>query len=215
VPPGGSVPQPDEDVFVYRDTGGHPGDPGGAAALDAAESTAAYWYDLEEQDLAPEPLETRGPFEPLLSSSGPPPEMARRHPAEQEAAEPAGIRQAQAPADALRAEVAEETAHARARKLEQIKDFYLTAEAIGEQNVDKHFDQLLARQRELIGEYFRQSAAAQPAVAGPRDGLAAEATAARDPRDPRDPREASRPGMAGQGDPPGDAGVAVEPPRAW
>jgi len=46
----------------------------------------------------------------------------------------------------------------RARKLEQIKDFYLTAEAIGEENVDKHFDQLLAQQRELISDYFKQSA---------------------------------------------------------
>ena len=56
---------------------------------------------------------------------------------------------------------------ARARKLEQLKDLYLTAEAIGEQNVDKHFDQLLAQQRELISDYFRQSAAAEPGVAGP------------------------------------------------
>ena len=56
----------------------------------------------------------------------------------------------------------EVSAAARARKLEQIKDFYLTAEAIGEQNVDKHFDQLLAQQRELISEYFKQPDAAQP-----------------------------------------------------
>jgi hypothetical protein len=51
-------------------------------------------------------------------------------------------------------------AHVQARKLDQIKDFYLTAEAIGEQNVDKHFDQLIAQQRELISEYFKQSNAA-------------------------------------------------------
>ncbi len=56
----------------------------------------------------------------------------------------------------------EDSAVARARKLEQIKDFYLTAEAIGEQNVGKHFDQLLAQQRELISEYFKQPNAAQP-----------------------------------------------------
>ncbi len=53
---------------------------------------------------------------------------------------------------------ADEPIEQRARKLEQIKDFYLTAEAIGEENVDKHFDQLLAQQRELISEYFKQSA---------------------------------------------------------
>src|SRR4029077_6014542 len=72
---------------------------------------------------------------------------------------------------------------ARARKLEQLKDLYLTAEAIGEQNVDKHFDQLLAQQRELISDYFGQSAAAQPGVAGPSEGGVAG---------PRDGRAAER-----------------------
>ena len=42
----------------------------------------------------------------------------------------------------------------RIRKLEQLKDLYLTAQAIGEQNVDKHFDQLMAQQRQLISDYF-------------------------------------------------------------
>jgi hypothetical protein len=206
------VPQADADVFVYRDAGGHPGDPGGdGAAQDQAERTAAYWYDLVAQDLAPTPEETRGPFEPLVSSGGPPPEGTRQPSSEQDAADPAGTRKGRAPAGAVRDEGAEETAHARARKLEQIKDFYLTAEAIGEQNVDKHFDQLLARQRELISEYFRQSAAPQPAGASPRGGPAAEATAGRRDRDDSD-----RPGTAdGQAGPSEDAGIAAEPPRAW
>jgi len=66
------------------------------------------------------------------------------------------------PADAVpRADAPDDAGRAQARKLEQIKDFYLTAEAIGEENLDKHFDQLLAHQRELIGEYFRQSTAAK------------------------------------------------------
>ena len=63
-----------------------------------------------------------------------------------------------------------ESAYDRARKLEQIKDLYLTAEAIGEANVDKHFDQLLAQQRELISDYFRQpgpAGSAAGAQAGP------------------------------------------------
>jgi hypothetical protein len=42
-------------------------------------------------------------------------------------------------------------------KLEQIKDLYLTAEAIGEDALDKHFDQVSQRQRELIREYFDRS----------------------------------------------------------
>jgi len=43
-----------------------------------------------------------------------------------------------------------------AAKLEQIKDLYLTAEAIGEDALDKHFDQVSDKQRQLIKEYFDQ-----------------------------------------------------------
>ena len=42
-------------------------------------------------------------------------------------------------------------------KLEKIKDLYLTVEAIGDDNVDKHFDALLQRQRELISDYFKET----------------------------------------------------------
>jgi len=42
-------------------------------------------------------------------------------------------------------------------KLEQIKDLYMTAEAIGEDALVKHFDQLSQRQRSLIREFFEQS----------------------------------------------------------
>jgi hypothetical protein len=87
-------------------------------------------------------------------------------------------------------EAPEEPAYAQARRLEQIKDLYLTAEAIGEENVDKHFDQLLAQQRELISDYFRQSAAARHV-----GGL---------------PAQAGTPEGAPEG-----AGVATEPPRSW
>jgi hypothetical protein len=42
-------------------------------------------------------------------------------------------------------------------KLHQIKDLYLTAEAIGEDALDKHFEQVSQRQRELIREFFDKS----------------------------------------------------------
>jgi len=42
-------------------------------------------------------------------------------------------------------------------ELERIKDLYLTAEAIGEEALDRHFDQVSQRQRELIREYFERS----------------------------------------------------------
>jgi hypothetical protein len=41
-------------------------------------------------------------------------------------------------------------------KMEQIKDLYLTAEAIGEDALDQHFQQVSEKQRELIREYFDQ-----------------------------------------------------------
>ena len=147
-PPASPAPA-DPDVYVYRDTS----EPDVASATpDPAESDAAYWYDLLAEEPAPLHEPTRGPFEPLLPSGGPPPGAA-----EPPAADPAPV-----PADAISEEGADDTEHARARKLEQIKDLYLTAEAIGEHNVDKHFDQLLAQQRELISDYFRQSTAAKP-----------------------------------------------------
>jgi hypothetical protein len=43
-------------------------------------------------------------------------------------------------------------------KLDQIKDLYLTAEAIGEDALSKHFQQVSDRQRQLIREYFDQVA---------------------------------------------------------
>jgi hypothetical protein len=46
---------------------------------------------------------------------------------------------------------------AASEKLEQIKDLYVTAEAIGEEALDNHFDQVSQRQRELIEEFFQQS----------------------------------------------------------
>jgi len=49
--------------------------------------------------------------------------------------------------------------------MDQIKDLYLTAEAIGEDALDKHFNQVSDRQRKLIREYFDQ------AVPSRADGL--------------------------------------------
>ena len=42
-------------------------------------------------------------------------------------------------------------------KLDQIKDLLITAEAIGEANLDRHFDRVSQRQRELIREFFDQA----------------------------------------------------------
>jgi hypothetical protein len=178
-------------MFVYRDPSARAGY---LADQRAQEREAAYWYDdISAGPGASEQEDTRGPFEPLLPSSGAPPRAARQQP-------PAPDAMTSTEPDAAGEEGPEEPTYAQARKLEQIKDLYLTAEAIGEENVDKHFDQLLAQQRELIGEFFRQSAAARHA-----DGLPAQA--ADSPFEPRQP--------GGQLGSPEGAGVAAEPPRPW
>jgi hypothetical protein len=212
VGPAGPTPA-DADVFVYRDPSTpSAGLPAGSPAQDPAEHDTAYWYDLLTGDTALRHEEARGPFEPLKSSSG----TSSGQGAAATGTEPAGTGPGQAPPD--------DTAQARARKLEQLKDLYLTAEAIGDQNVDKHFDQLLAQQRELISEYFRQPTVARPpgpqsgesgpTVASPRDGQAADADVT-----PREPHHPDRPGGLGatgrQAGNPEGAGVAAEQPHAW
>jgi hypothetical protein len=215
-------------VFVYRDTSDQPGDPS-ATVPGPDENDAAYWYDLPVEGAgsgAPAHLveETRGPFEPLVSSADP--AGAVRAAAQ-------GGTQAAVPETGLAGprEASEETAYGRARKLEQIKDLYLTAEAIGEANVDKHFDQLLSQQRELISEYFRQpgpaatdgpSARPDSTLAGPSGALAGAGSQLGGPAGagdqpetglgaPRDPG----PPPPGQADPSEDARVTADQPRAW
>ena len=41
--------------------------------------------------------------------------------------------------------------------MEQIKELYLTAEAIGEDALTKHFELLSQRQRDLIREFFEEA----------------------------------------------------------
>jgi hypothetical protein len=195
-------------VYVYRDTGGQPDDPAASAPGPDAHD-ASYWYDLPGTgaggDTTPRaPHEARGPFEPLVSSADPPGTTphASASLGDAEPAAPEAAHSQEAPGAAADNGL-QDTAHAHARKLEQIKDLYLTAEAIGEANVDKHFDQLLAQQRELISEYFKQSSVAK--VAG---GLAGQAET--EPGDPPDPGPSGGPASA-----PESAGVAADPPRVW
>jgi hypothetical protein len=164
-------------VYVYRDVS----PVADASPRRPAEDDAAYWYDLVAEEPGPQREEARGPFEPLLPSGGP-------------SSGPSGGT-GQAPPDTPDTGSEEAPEQARARKLEQLKDLYLTAEAIGEQNVDKHFDQLLAQQRELISEYFSKPAPADPGVAEP------------------DHQQAGAAG--GQATPPEGVSVRAEPPRAW
>lgn len=198
--PSGEVPA---DVFVYRDTAGQRGDPG--------PNDPSYWYDLPGTGQAEETPhvaeEARGPFEPLVSSADPPGTV--RHPAA-DAGDGSGTEDGSgspdAAAGALEADGPQDMANAHARKLEQIKDLYLTAEAIGEANVDKHFDQLLSQQRELISEYFRQSSAAK--------GHGAADAADEAPAETGEP-QTPEPPATGSWFVPESARVTADQPRAW
>ena len=59
--------------------------------------------------------------------------------------------------DAYRPAHAEPPSADTQEKIEQIKDLYLTAEAIGEDALGQHFDQLRQRQRSLIREFFEKA----------------------------------------------------------
>ena len=191
-------------MFVYRDTSAPPDQPAAARpARELTEHDAAYWYDLLAEDATPRHEEARGPFEPLVSSNDPDP--AHGQPA-------ATFGQQPALADAAPDQGPDDAARVRARKLEQLKDLYLTAEAIGEHNVDKHFDQLLAQQRELISEYFRQPTGATPNAAETAQSGASPSGASPSGASPAVP--GSREGQAADDTEPG-AGVAAEQPGAW
>jgi hypothetical protein len=162
---------------VYRDSG----DPdefedAGAAALDGAygPDDPAYgppdpsWYDRQREEdeaarrQAEDLQQARGPFEPLphVDDAGQDyyTEAGYQAPDDEAFASPAmtGEDEGDRGAAALReAELRE--AELREGALTQLKDLYMTAEAIGEENLGKHYEQLLERQRQLIGEYFKES----------------------------------------------------------
>jgi len=158
-PIGESRPEPlpgsGEPAFIYRE----PGPPG---ALPGADLDTAYgpddpaygppspdWYTRDreaEQEAAAaavvrELRDARGPFEPPRHQGGSGQELAPY--------QPVGYESPDAGED--------DPIGGGTKALDQIKDFYLTAEAIGPENLDRHLEQLLERQRQLITEYFTET----------------------------------------------------------
>ena len=217
-------------MYVYRDTGGQPDEPA-AATPGPDEHDASYWYDLPGAGGGGEntprvPQETRGPFEPLVSSADSPgttscfsasstnASLDDASLGDAELAGPEAAHSDEAPGaspDPGQDEGQEDTAYAQARKLEQIKDLYLTAEAIGEANVDKHFDHLLAQQRELISEYFQQSNTTRlPGGPGDQAGTELGGAAGQARTEPGDPGNAG-----GSASVPEGARAIADQPRVW
>lgn len=103
----------------------------------ARERTEEEEEEEAEEPAAPEELEyVRGPFDPLPYSV---------------VAEQAALHQvlAREPSDGD-----DDPGSSVDRALGRVRDLYVTAEVIGAETLDKYFEQLLERQRELISEYF-------------------------------------------------------------
>ena len=121
---------------------------------------SADWYAREEQEREAaeetgepeEPQRVRGPFEPP------------QHSAEQAALY--RVLAGEPPEDG-----------GPDRPLGQLKDLYQTAEAVGADSLDKHFEELMDRQRQLIREYlYEPGGRGRP---GPRAGDASQPRSAR------------------------------------
>ena len=85
------------------------------------------------------------------------PDLARpAAPAAESADVPAANSRPRAVAGSQALPDAEAAARAARAKLDQLKELYLTAEAIGEDALVRHFDEVSQRQRDLIREYFKQ-----------------------------------------------------------
>jgi hypothetical protein len=161
-----------------------PADPATPAEPAASELDPAYdAADDPEPYVAPEDPNTgartepfRGPFEPppgkptvndFVPSSAEDSSEGSESPASRPAAPTIAASAAGDVAALLNGRALDGTPRGPAseEKLEKIKDLYLTVEAIGDDNVGKHFDELMTRQRELISEYFKETGVGK----GPRD----------------------------------------------
>ncbi len=120
-----------------------------------AGAVAARRHGEDETDTVPMPVVLHSEAGVASSGAAEPPPRAPFEPARpsqqssQSEPEPTEEPGAAEPGDGL--------PPAAAAKLDQIKDLLITAEAIGEHNLDQHFEQVSQRQRELIREFFDQA----------------------------------------------------------
>jgi hypothetical protein len=106
----------------------------------------------------PGPVEApRGPFEPARPASASNSAESARPGSPSNSAEPGRPVSVTGSVEPPDFEPPRELPAAATAKLDQIKDLYLTAEAIGEDALDQHFDKVSARQRELIREFFERT----------------------------------------------------------
>jgi hypothetical protein len=120
------------------------------------------WYarreDTGQQATADELRPARGPFEPLADSHRTAREMADRT-----AGYPAASYLAASYEVLGLAGTDDDDLGGSGGALDQIKDFYAAAEALGAEQFDEHLERLLERQGKLISDYFREPAGRRPA----------------------------------------------------
>jgi hypothetical protein len=166
-PPQARAPDPSYTAYWGTAVPERPG-LAGAGITGNADDTSPLPVVLDTGPLSPEPFQD----DPGWSPGGPP----AQHPASAQppAPVPFQVREpvpapgqeepASWPGIGSRADdtARPEQAAAAQAKLEQIKDLYMTAEAIGEDALVRHFDELKQRQRSLIREYFEQTGLTPP-----------------------------------------------------
>jgi hypothetical protein len=153
------------------------------------EEQAARAGDAQPAAAASEATATRGPFEPLSPDERQKAGYAVYQPADAGPAFDEPEEGAEGLAGGTEADASDGDAIALEREMSELLDFgvsddpeddalgrivhlYEAAENVGEAGVDSHFDQLLARQRQLISDFFEESGAIGPAGAGSATGPA-------------------------------------------
>jgi hypothetical protein len=121
------------------------GAPAGTASGPSAASETAVSHDPVHHDAGPGDASGRDP----VSRDAAGRDAGSRDAAQSTGRSPSGSHLPPLPAEPLRNEPPPVNP-----RLESLKDLYFTAAAIGEEALDKHFDVVSRRQRELIQEYF-------------------------------------------------------------
>jgi hypothetical protein len=138
----GSEPEPDPAPLAAVQSDG------AAAQSDGKDYDTSPLPVIRDTDPPPPGIKPFSVWEPVVKKMSPEPEAG---PGEETG--PAESK----PGDAGRRAEAEPLSVDTEQKLEKIKDLYLTAEAIGEEALVKHFDQVSKMQRSLISEFFEEA----------------------------------------------------------
>jgi hypothetical protein len=139
-----------------------------------AGSPAPAFSDADD-DTSPIPVIRADTPPPVSSSPQPSPPLPPLPEAESPGAPaPAAASDRTSPEGVYRPGHAEPPGAHTQEKIEAIKDLYLTAEAIGDEALGQHFEQLSQRQRSLIREFFEKAGLGASRKSKPRNSDSAQ-----------------------------------------